>query len=45
MIKEGVMDNPKVEAIFGLHINSQTPIGEIKYKPGAEMAASDWFTD
>lgn len=44
MIKEGVMDNPKVEAIFGLHINSQTPVGIIKYKSGAEMAASDWFT-
>ncbi len=44
MIKEGVMDDPKVDAIFGLHINSATPVGEIKYKPGAEMAASDWFT-
>jgi len=44
MIKEGVMDNPKVDVIFGLHINSQTPIGDIKYKPGAEMASSDWFT-
>ncbi len=44
MIKEGVMEHPKVDAIFGLHINSQTPIGTIKYKSGAEMAASDWFT-
>ncbi|WP_440133979.1 amidohydrolase [Chitinophaga sancti] len=44
MIKEGVMDHPKVDAIFGLHINSQTPVGMIKYKPGAEMASSDWFT-
>ncbi len=44
MIKEGVMDNPKVEAIFGLHINSQTEIGKVKYKSGAEMASSDWFT-
>ncbi|RFM27999.1 amidohydrolase [Deminuibacter soli] len=44
MIKEGVMDNPKVEAIFGLHINSQTPIGQVKYKSGATMASSDWFT-
>lgn len=43
MIKEGVMDNPKVDAIFGLHINSQTPIGTVKYKSGAEMASSDWF--
>jgi amidohydrolase len=44
MIKEGVLDNPKVEAIFGLHINSLTPIGEIKYKSGSTMASSDWFT-
>lgn len=43
MIKEGVMDNPKVEAIFGLHINSQTEVGKVKFKPGAEMASSDWF--
>lgn len=44
MIKEGVMDNPKVDAIFGIHINAQTEIGQIKYKPGATMASSDWFT-
>ncbi|MGB3074461.1 MAG: amidohydrolase, partial [Chitinophagales bacterium] len=41
MVKEGVMENPKVDAIFGLHINSQTEIGDIKYKSGAEMAAAD----
>ena len=44
MIKEGVLDNPKVDVIFGLHINSQTPIGQIKYKPEGTMASSDWFT-
>lgn len=43
MVKEGVMDNPKIDAIFGIHINSQTPVGTIKYKPGSIMAASDWF--
>ncbi len=43
MVKEGVMDNPKIDAIFGIHINSQTPIGTIKYKSGSIMAASDWF--
>lgn len=43
MIKEGVMDNPKIEAVFGIHINSQTPVGTIKYKSGALMASSDWF--
>jgi len=44
MIKEGVMDNPKVEAVFGLHISSSLEIGKIKYKSGSMMASSDWFT-
>jgi amidohydrolase len=44
MVKEGVMDNPKIDAIFGIHINSQTEVGKIKYKYGAAMAASDWFS-
>jgi len=44
MVKEGVMDNPKVDAIFGIHINSLIEIGKISYKSGAFMASSDWFT-
>jgi amidohydrolase len=44
MVAEGVLENPKVEAIFGLHINAQTPIGQIKYRPGGTMAAVDWFS-
>lgn len=44
MVKEGVMDNPKVDAIFGLHIESDIEVGKIEYKPGAFMASSDWFT-
>ncbi|PWT90170.1 MAG: amidohydrolase [Acidobacteria bacterium] len=44
MIKEGVMDNPKVDAIFGLHIESKIEIGTVQYKPGPFMASSDWFT-
>jgi amidohydrolase len=44
MIREGVMDSPKIDAIFGIHINSQTEIGTIKYKSGAAMASSDWFS-
>jgi amidohydrolase len=44
MIKEGVMENPKVDVVFGLHINAQTPVGQIKYRPQGMMAASDWFT-
>ena len=44
MVKEGVLENPKVDAIFGLHINSQTEVGKISYKPGATMAAVDFFS-
>src|SRR5580765_1502614 len=44
MVKEGVMDNPKIDAVFGIHIDSRTEIGKIKYKPGAFMASSDWFS-
>lgn len=44
MVKEGVMQNPKVDAIFGLHINSQTPLGTIRYKSGGTMAAAQSFT-
>jgi amidohydrolase len=44
MVKEGVMDNPKVDAIFGIHISSKLEIGKIEYRSGAFMASSDWFT-
>ena len=44
MIKEGVMENPEVEAIFGLHIQSRVEAGKIEYKPGAFMAAADFFS-
>jgi len=44
MIKEGVLDNPKVDAVFGIHVNAQTEVGTIKYKSGAFMASADWFT-
>jgi amidohydrolase len=44
MVKEGVMENPKVDAIFGLHIQSDLEVGKIKYKSGSLMAAADWFS-
>lgn len=43
MVKEGVLNNPDVDAIFGLHINSQTPVGVIRYKSGGTMAAAQSF--
>lgn len=44
MIREGVLENPKVDVMFGLHINAETEVGTIKYRSGGTMAASDWFT-
>ena len=44
MVKEGALDDPKVEAVFGLHIISNIEAGKIEYKPGSFMASSDWFT-
>ncbi|MEJ8758172.1 amidohydrolase [Pontibacter sp. H259] len=44
MVKEGVLTKgPKPEVIFGLHINSQTEVGQIKYRPGGTMASADIF--
>ncbi len=43
MVKEGVMNNPKVDVVFGMHIESWIPAGDIQYKAGAFMASADWF--
>lgn len=39
MIKEGVMNDPKVDVMFGLHINAQTEVGKITYRPGGFYAS------
>ncbi len=39
MVKEGVMQNPIVDVIFGLHISSQTEVGKITYRPGGIYAS------
>ena len=43
MVKEGVLQNPNVDVIFGLHISAQTEVGKINYRPKGAMASSDWF--
>jgi amidohydrolase len=42
MIKAGALDNPKVDAIFGLHVFAM-PAGTIQYRPGPIMASADSF--
>ncbi|ALJ01414.1 N-acyl-L-amino acid amidohydrolase [Rufibacter tibetensis] len=43
MVAQGALENPKVDAIFGLHINSATEVGTLKYRPQGTMASSDNF--
>lgn len=43
MVKEGVLKNPEVDVIFGLHISSDTDVGKVRYKEGGAMAAVDPF--
>ena len=43
MVNEGVLKNPDVDVIFGLHISSDTEVGKLEYRPGGIMAASQKF--
>ncbi|RYG00645.1 MAG: amidohydrolase, partial [Chitinophagaceae bacterium] len=40
MVEEGVMDNPKVDVVFGLHMDSELPTGKLGYKPAGFMASA-----
>lgn len=41
MVEQGVLDAPKVDAIFGLHVFSGVRVGEVQYRPSGIMASSD----
>ena len=43
MVKEGVLKNPEVDVIFGLHVWSQINVGQIQVRPQGIMAAVDEF--
>lgn len=43
MINEGVLENPKVDVIFGLHLQSLLPSGQLAYRPQGLMASVDGF--
>ena len=43
MIRAGVLESPRVDAIFGLHV-FPGPLGSIGYRVGPLMAASNSFT-
>ena len=41
MIKEGVLADPRPDAVFGLHVSSGLPVGRIGYRPGPAAASAD----
>ncbi|MBA2247274.1 MAG: amidohydrolase [Chloroflexia bacterium] len=43
MIREGVLDAPHVDAVFGLHMAQDQPVGKVSVGPGPVMAAADGF--
>jgi len=44
MIEQGVLDNPRPDAIFGLHVIAGIPAGQLTYRAGPLMASADWVT-
>jgi amidohydrolase len=43
MIEAGVLENPRVDAVFGLHLAQELPAGTVAAKSGPVMAAADMF--
>lgn len=41
MVAEGILENPKVDVAFALHINSQLETGHLNYTPGGTYASAD----
>jgi len=44
MVEAGVLKNPDVDAIFGLHVTQGWSVGEMGVRAGGAMAGSDYFT-
>lgn len=41
MIKDGVLENPKPQAIFGMHVHPGVPVGKLSFRGGMVMASAD----
>lgn len=44
MVDAGVLENPKVDAVFGLHLLPAFPVGTLAYRAGPILASGDTFT-
>jgi amidohydrolase len=43
MVKQGILENPKVDAAFALHVDAQTEVNTIGYTPRGTFASADDF--
>jgi amidohydrolase len=43
MIEAGVLERPRVDEIYGLHLTTQTAVGHVTVRPGPTMASADFF--
>lgn len=43
MIAAGVLDNPRVDEVYGLHLTTLMPAGQMQVRPGPNMASCDYF--
>ena len=43
MIEEGVLEDPVVDYVFGMHMAQDVPLGKIELRGGPVMAAADRF--
>ncbi len=43
MIEDGALENPRVDAVLGLHVSSETQAGKIGMRSGSGSASSDRF--
>lgn len=44
MIKAGVLEHPRVDQVYGLHLTTLSPVGHVWAKPGPAMSSADLFT-
>jgi amidohydrolase len=43
MLEAGVLNDPYVDEVYGLHLTTQTPAGQVSMRPGPSMASADFF--
>jgi amidohydrolase len=44
MIEAGALDNPRVDEVYGLHLTTLQPAGQVQVRPGPAMASADAFS-